>query len=102
MDIQARKQFVSDNAIEKWEWIFPADVTLYTTEMTNMKKYGFNYAYESCVFRSVGSDTLESDVLERYDTYEQAKEGHARLTKELGLNFVGEFFIPELNKRFIL
>lgn len=79
--------------------MFPADVTLFTTEMPSMEKYGFDlgYKFESCVFRSDGSD-----VLERYDTYEEAKEGHMRLTKELGLRFINEFFIPEVGRTTIL
>lgn len=99
MDIQARRQFESNNAIKWWEWLFPAEVTLYTTEMPGMEKYGFDlgYKFESCVFRSDGSD-----VLERYDTYEEAKEGHMRLTKELGLRFINEFFIPEVGRTTIL
>lgn len=97
MDIQARRQLESNNSVKWWEWMFPADVTLYTTEMTSMKKYGIDYAFESCVFRSDGSD-----VLERYDTYEEAKEGHMRLTEELGLRFINEFFIPEVGRTTIL
>lgn len=92
MDIQARRQFESNNAVKYWEWMFPADVTLYTTEMPGMEKYGYGldlgYKFESCVFRSDGSD-----VLERYATYEEAKQGHLRLTQELGLTFVVEQWI---------
>jgi len=92
MDILTRRQCESNNSVKAWEWIFPADITLYTTEMPSMEKYGIDleYKFESCVFRSDGSD-----VLERYDTYEQAKEGHLRLTEELGLSFVGETFISQ-------
>jgi hypothetical protein len=95
MDIQARRQFQSNNAVKWWEWMFSADVTLFTTEMPGMEKYGFDlgYKFESCVFRSDGSD-----VLERYDTYEEAKEGHMRLTDELGLSFVNEFFISDAGR----
>lgn len=97
MDIQARRQFESNNAIKWWEWMFPAEVTLLTSDMSYLKKYGVDYAYESCVFRSDGSD-----VLDRYDTYEEAKEGHMRLTKELGLTFVNEYFIPTVGRTTIL
>jgi hypothetical protein len=70
--------------------MFPADVTLYTTEIPGMEKYryGLAYRFESCVFRSDSSD-----VLERYATHEEAKQGHLRLTEELGLVFVTEQWI---------
>lgn len=77
--------------------MFPAEVTLLTSDMSHLKKYGIDYAFESCVFRSDGSD-----VLDRYDTYEKAKEGHMRLTKELGLTFVNEHFIPVVGRTTIL
>ena len=87
MDIQARRQLESNNSVKWWEWMFPADVTLYTTEMPAIARDYIDYGFESCVFRSDGSD-----VLERYDTYEEAKEGHMRLTEELGLRFINECF----------
>jgi len=99
MDISARRQLVSNNSVKCWEWIFSADTTLYTTEMPDMEKHGFDlgYKYESCVFREDGSD-----VLDRYDTIEEARRGHQRLTEELGLRFIDEYFIPDVGKRTIL
>jgi hypothetical protein len=96
MPIQKRIQLKSNNAVKGWEWMFPTDVTLYTTEMPGMEKYDFDlgYKFETCVFRSDDG----SDVLERYDTYEEAKEGHMRLTEELGLSFVNEFFISDARR----
>jgi hypothetical protein len=75
MDISARRQLKSNNSDKHWEWIFPADVTLFTTEMPDMKKHGFNleYKFETCIFRKDGSD-----VLERYDSWEEARIGSAR------------------------
>lgn len=99
MDISARRQLVSNNSVKYWEWIFSADITLYTTEMPDMEKYGFDlgYKYESCVFRKDGSD-----VLERYDTIEEARVGHQRFTQELGLRFIDEYFIPDAGRSNIL
>lgn len=90
MDISARRQLTSNNSIPLWEKVFPADVVLHTTEMPDMGKIGFDfgYKYESCIFKS-----NESEVLARYNTVEEAKDGHERLTQELGLRFIDERFI---------
>lgn len=95
MDISARRQCESNNSVKHWEWMFPADVALFTTEMPNMEKYGFDlgYKFETCIFRKDGSD-----VLERYDTWEEAIAGHMKYTKDNDLRFIREVFIPEMGR----
>ena len=95
MDISTRRQIESNNSVKYWEWVFPADITLYTTEMPNMEKYGIDlgYKFETCIFRKDGSD-----VLERYDTWEDAKAGHMKHTSENNLRLIGEVFIPEVGR----
>jgi hypothetical protein len=98
MEISARRQCESNNSVKHWEWMFPADVTLYTTEMpkiNTMEKYGLHlgYKFETCIFRKDGSD-----VLERYDTWEEAIEGHMKHTKDPNLRFIREVFIPEMGR----
>ncbi len=54
---------------------------LCTTEMPDLATLGLpslGYRYESCIFRSGG----DSDVLARYDTKEEAEDGHQRLVLE--------------------
>lgn len=97
MDISARRQCESNNSVKHWEWMFPADVTLYTTEMpkiNTMEKYGLHlgYKFETCIFCKDGSN-----VLERYDTWEEAIAGHMKHTKDNNLRFIGEVFIPRTN-----
>jgi|LakMenE01Jun11ns_1017448.scaffolds.fasta_scaffold8319178_2 hypothetical protein len=98
MEISARRQCESNNSVKHWEWMFPADVTLYTTEMpkiNTMEKYGLHlgYKFETCIFCKDGSD-----VLERYDTWEEAIAGHMKHTKDNNLRFIGEVFIPEMGR----
>ena len=97
MEISARRQCESNNSVKHWEWMFPADVTLYTTEMpkiNTMEKYGLHlgYKFETCIFCKDGSN-----VLERYDTWEEAIAGHMKHTKDNNLRFIGEVFIPSTN-----
>jgi hypothetical protein len=70
--------------------MFPVEVTLYTTEMPSMKKYGIDigYKFETCIFRKD-----DSDVLERYDTWEQAKAGHMKHTNKHNLRYIGELYL---------
>jgi hypothetical protein len=98
MEISARRQCESNNSVKHWEWMFPADVTLYTTEMpkiNTMEKYGLHlgYKFETCIFCKDGSD-----VLERYDSWEEAIAGHMKHTKDNNLRFIGEVFIPEMGR----
>ena len=98
MEISARRQCESNNSVKHGEWMFPADVTLYTTEMpkiNTMEKYGLHlgYKFETCIFCKDGSD-----VLERYDTWEEAIAGHMKHTKDNNLRFIGEVFIPEMGR----
>lgn len=76
IEIHPRKRLMSSDHGKK----------LYTTEMPLI--CGISYKYESCLF--VGS---QSEVIMRYDTYEEAKNGHRFITKRLNLTFIEETVI---------
>ena len=80
-----RVQFISDNSVENWEWMFPATITLYTyaIEIFDSLYCNFDYQFESCIFTDDGSE-----VIERYDTLGDAMKGHMLLTEKLGLRFI--------------
>lgn len=84
-------QILSDDSV----WMFPADVTLSTVELTFHHVTGSEHAeltkllndlykdrpYESCLFFANGN----SDVVARYLTQEEAIAGHIELEKKYGL-----------------
>lgn len=72
-----RWQVVSDDSV----WMFPADLQLSTVEMRKGWIDDFGYQYESCLFFANG----DSDVVSRYETQEEALEGHILLEKKYGL-----------------
>ena len=76
-----RWQIVSDDSV----WMFPADVTLSTVELPRIKlnedQELYDEHFESCLFFANG----DSDVICRYETQEQAVEGHIELEKKYGL-----------------
>lgn len=53
-------------------WMFPADTVLCTTEMPSF--LDLEYKYESCIFTRE-----DSEVLDRYQTLEDAIKGHELL-----------------------
>ena len=71
-----RWQIRSDDSV----WMFPADVTLCTTQMPNLIGYKFGYKYESCIFTRNGSE-----VLARYNTKKDAMKRHRELEKQYNL-----------------
>jgi len=70
-----RWQIVSDDQV----WFYPPDVSLSTVEL-NSTIYP-ERPYESCLFFANG----ESDVVNRYQTQEEALAGHVELEKKYGL-----------------
>lgn len=70
-----RWQIVSDDSV----WMYPAEVSLSTVEL-NREVYKLT-PYESCIFYSNG----DSDVIDRYDSQEEAIIGHEKLEKKYGL-----------------
>jgi hypothetical protein len=70
-----RWQIVSDDQV----WFYPPDVSLSTVELDRVI-YPIT-PYESCIFFANG----ESDVLNRYQTQEEALAGHVELEKKYGL-----------------
>lgn len=86
MNITGRRQLYSSNKI----WFFPADTKLYTTEMPSMP--GIDYKYETCVF----FNDYDSNVIDRYSTIEEAREGHIKYTQAFDLKFIEERFICNL------
>ena len=72
-----RWQIRSDDSV----WMFPADVTLCTTQMPNLIGYEFGYKYESCIFPRHS----DSEVLARYNTKKDAIKGHRELEKQYNL-----------------
>ncbi len=81
MTKRKRWQIVSDDSV----WMYPADVTLSTVELTSLKLGGLTIyegtPYETCIFFANG----DSDVLARYKTQEEAIAGHVELEKKYGL-----------------
>jgi hypothetical protein len=65
---QKRWQIVSDDHV----WMYPADVTISTVEL-NRELYKLS-PYETCIFFAHG----DSDVVERYDSQEEAEAGHVK------------------------
>lgn len=64
---------------------------LCTTEMPNLEGWGLpalGYRYESCMFLADGN----SEVLDRYQTREQAEDGHQRLVLKR------MWFLPEITE----
>jgi hypothetical protein len=79
-----RWQIISDDSV----WMFPADITLSTVELSKIT-FGENEdhylygdtPYESCMFHANG----DSYVICRYQTKELAMMGHEELEKKYGL-----------------
>jgi len=67
-----RWQIVSDDSV----WMFPPDVTISTVEL-NRELYKLS-PYETCIFFAHG----DSDVVERYDSQEEAEIGHMKYEKK--------------------
>ena len=63
-----RWQIVSDDSV----WMYPPDVTVSTVEL-NRELYKLS-PYETCIFFAHG----DSDVVERYDSQEEAIAGHEK------------------------
>ena len=55
-------------------------IRLSTVEMPNIPGMDFGYKYESCLFSENGSE-----VIDRYQTLDEAVAGHAALCKRYGL-----------------
>lgn len=72
---EKRWQIVSDDHV----WMYPADVTLSTVEL-NRQMYKLT-PYESCIFFANG----DSEVLNRYDSQEEAELAHEELEKKYKL-----------------
>lgn len=70
-----RWQIVSDDHV----WMYPADTTLSTVEL-NRKAYKLT-PYESCLFFANG----DSEVIDRYETQEEAEAGHVKLEEKYKL-----------------
>jgi len=75
--MKKRWQIVSDDSV----WMFPPDVTLSTVEMRPDWIDSFGYQFESCLFFANG----DSDVVNRYETQDEAIAGHVELEKKYGL-----------------
>ena len=55
-------------------------ISLSTVEIPNIPGMDFGYRYESCLFSENGSE-----VVDRYQTLDQAVAGHAALCRKYGL-----------------
>ena len=55
-------------------------ISLSTVEMPRISGMDFGYKYESCLFSDSGSE-----VVDRYQTLDQAVAGHAALCRKYGL-----------------
>lgn len=86
MTNRKRWQIVSDDSV----WMFPADVTLSTVELSRM--FYDETPFESCIFFASG----DSDVIARYKTKEEAIAGHVELEKKYGLKRCSKLKMPSL------
>lgn len=75
-----RWQIVSDDHV----WFYPPDVSLSTVEL-NSSVYKHN-PYETCIFYANG----ESEVLERYETKEDALRGHIEYEQKYNLKRISK------------
>jgi hypothetical protein len=75
-----RWQLVSDDHV----WMYPADVSLSTVELDS-RIYG-KTPYETCIFYANG----DSEVLERYETKEDAARGHIEYERKYELKRISK------------
>ena len=61
-------------------WFTIETIRLSTVEMPTIPGMDFGYRYESCLFSENGSE-----VVDRYQTLDEAVAGHAALCKKYGL-----------------